>query len=58
LHLEMEVTDLFQFATIRTLAQHLGNPAPATLSFVAVQERAQKQCEAYTRRRVMKGGTL
>jgi len=55
---EIEVTDLFEFATIRALAQHLSEPEPTTSSFVAVQERARKQCAAYTRRRIMKDGAV
>jgi amino acid adenylation domain-containing protein len=51
LHLEIPVTDLFEFATVRTLARCLGEKQSPESSLSSVQERAQKQREAFARQR-------
>jgi len=51
LHAEIPVTDLFEFTTVRTLARRLGEHQPAAPSFSAVQDRAQKQRQAFARER-------
>ncbi len=56
LNISIEVTDLFEHATIRALARRLGQ-AQAMPSFSAAQERGQKQREAFARHRVVKGMT-
>jgi amino acid adenylation domain-containing protein len=48
---EIQVTDLFEFTTVRTLAQHLGKNQPADPSFSEIQVQAQKQREAFARQR-------
>lgn len=53
---EIEVTDLFEFTTIRSLAQHLLRNAPEDPAFSAAQQQAQRQREAFTRQRLKKGG--
>lgn len=57
LHREIEVTDLFEHTTIRTLSQHLGKAEAAAPAFSAAQLQAQKQREAFAKQRVLKGGT-
>lgn len=52
----IEVTDLFEYTTVRALAKRLGE-AGAKPSFSAVQQQAQKQREAFARLRVAKGVT-
>lgn len=54
---EIEVTDLFDFTTVRTLAKHLFAALPEQPSFTAVQTLAQKQREAFAKQRTSKGGT-
>jgi amino acid adenylation domain-containing protein len=56
LQIEIQVTDLFEFTTIRTLAEHLAKSAPAAPSFLAVQRQAQEQRKAFARRRVVVKG--
>jgi amino acid adenylation domain-containing protein len=51
LQVEIPVTDLFEFTTIRTLARHLSTQAPAKLTFCEVKERAQKQRDAFAQAR-------
>jgi acyl carrier protein len=51
LQMEIAVTDLFEFTTIRTLGRHLSEKNPAAPSFSAVQEQAQKQRQAFARER-------
>lgn len=51
LQLEIPVTDLFEFTTVRTLARRLAEKQPAESSLSSVQERAQKQREAFARQR-------
>jgi acyl carrier protein len=54
---EIEVTDLFEFPTIRTLAQHLGKNAQEKPVFSAAQEQAQRQRKAFAKQCVRKGET-
>jgi aspartate racemase len=56
LQTEISLTDLFEFATIRKLAQHLGHLESQTASLSDVQERAQRQREAFTRFRGRRAG--
>jgi amino acid adenylation domain-containing protein len=53
---DIELTDLFDCTTIRTLAKHLSSAAPEKPSFTAVQTLAQKQREAFAKQRTSKGG--
>jgi acyl carrier protein len=53
---EIPVTDLFEFSTIRTLGQHLGQEKAAGPSFSEQQRQAQRQREAFARQRQRKGG--
>jgi hypothetical protein len=46
--MEIKVTDLFAYTTIRSLAKNLGSSAS---SFDAEQERAQKQRSAFAKQR-------
>jgi amino acid adenylation domain-containing protein len=57
LHREIEVTDLFEHTTIRTLSQHLGKADSVAPAFSAAQLQAQKQREAFAKQRILKGGT-
>jgi amino acid adenylation domain-containing protein len=49
LQTEIPLTDLFEFSTIRTLAQHLGRTESATVIAPNVKEIGQRQREAFTR---------
>jgi amino acid adenylation domain-containing protein len=51
LHVEIPVTDLFKFTTVRTVARHLEEQKPAGSSLGEARERAQKQRDAFTRAR-------
>jgi len=51
---EIQVTDLFEYVTVRSLARHLAEIAPATPAFSAAQEQARKQREAQAKRRAMR----
>ena len=51
MQIEIPVTELFEFTTVRTLAEHLGEKKPAAPSFTQVRQQAQKQREAFTRER-------
>lgn len=51
---EIQVTDLFEYVTVRSLARHLAELAPATPVFSAAQEQARKQREAQAKRRAMR----
>jgi hypothetical protein len=42
---------LFEFPTVRSLAQHLSVKSPEKPSFVDTQQRAQKQRAAFARMR-------
>jgi amino acid adenylation domain-containing protein len=54
--LEIPVTDLFEFTTVRSLARHLGKQEPDGASLTEARKRAQKQREAYTRSRKCRAG--
>jgi amino acid adenylation domain-containing protein len=58
LQVEIPVTDLFEFTTIRTLARHLDGNQPDAPSFSDVQQQAQKQREAFERKRQLRAGGL
>jgi amino acid adenylation domain-containing protein len=47
LKIEISITDLFEFPTVRSLARHLGAKSPAEPSFADAQQRAQKQRAAF-----------
>jgi amino acid adenylation domain-containing protein len=51
LKLEIQITDLFEFTTVRMLARHLSRIGTHRHEFSEVQERAQKQREAFARQR-------
>jgi hypothetical protein len=51
LNLEIQITDLFEFTTVRMLAHHLAGFGLHRQEFTEVQERAQKQREAFARQR-------
>ena len=51
LQTEIPLTDLFEFATVRKLARHLGEGASGSPVFSEVQRRAQRQRQAFTRLR-------
>lgn len=51
LQVEIPVTDLFEFTTIRTLAKHLSEMDSITPSFSQVQQQAQKQRQAFAQAR-------
>ena len=51
---EIPVTDLFDQATIRSLAKHLGRNGAGEKSFQAAQERAQKQRAAFAKHRELR----
>ena len=54
LQIEIQVTDLFEFTTIRTLAKHLSGAVPVPVSFSAVQQQGQNQRQAFAKRRIQK----
>ncbi len=56
LQLEIPITDLFEFATVRTLAAHLSKGGLAASSFSDVQQQAQKQRDAFSRERQRHSG--
>jgi amino acid adenylation domain-containing protein len=49
LKIEVPVTDLFEFPTVRSLARHLGSKSSAEPSFADAQKRAQRQRAAFAR---------
>src|SRR5260221_5898 len=49
LQIQIALKELFEFATIRKLAQHLGHAESVTSPLSDVQERAQRQRGAFTR---------
>lgn len=51
LQIEVAVTDLFEFTTVRTLAGHLGGKKSTAPSFSDLQQQAQKQRTAFARAR-------
>jgi acyl carrier protein len=56
LKIEIALTDLFEFATVRKLAQHLGHAESVTASLAEVQDRAQQQRESFKRSRGRRPG--
>jgi amino acid adenylation domain-containing protein len=56
LQIDIPVTDLFEFTTIRTLARRLDPEKPAGPSFSAVQQQAKKQREAFSCARERRSG--
>jgi aspartate racemase len=56
LQTEIPLTDLFEFATIRKLAQHLGNAESKTTFLHDAQDRARRQRQAFTRLRGRRSG--
>ncbi|HWG58373.1 MAG TPA: non-ribosomal peptide synthetase [Candidatus Acidoferrales bacterium] len=56
LDMEIPVTDLFEFTTVRTLARHLAGGKPAPPSLTEVRLQAQKQREAFARQRERRAG--
>jgi amino acid adenylation domain-containing protein len=50
LKLEIHITDLFEFPTVRSLTRYLDSKSSAQPSFVDVQQRAQRQRAAFARR--------
>ncbi|MGH9454409.1 MAG: amino acid adenylation domain-containing protein, partial [Terriglobia bacterium] len=56
LQIEIEVTDLFEFTTVRILARHLSRKAPVSPSFSEVQQQALKQRQAFQRERERRVG--
>src|ERR1700704_4468119 len=56
LQTQVPITDLFEFSTIRKLAQHLSRPKSASAVAVDAQENAQRQREAFTRFRSRRSG--
>jgi aspartate racemase len=55
LHRELQIIDLFEYATVRSLARHIGAAATKSEPFSAAQEQARKQREALARHRPAKG---
>jgi aspartate racemase len=51
---EIQVTDLFEYVTVRSLARHLGESAHKIQTFTAAQEQAKKQREALSKKRLVK----
>jgi aspartate racemase len=51
LQIEIPITDLFEFTTVRTLASRLSKPQPQGPSFSGVHPQAQKQRDAFARER-------
>jgi amino acid adenylation domain-containing protein len=51
---EIQITDLFEYVTVRSLARHLGESAPKMQTFTAAQEQAKKQREALSKKRLVK----
>ncbi len=51
LNIEIPVTDLFEYTTVRTLGKHLREDTTAEPSFSGVRQQAQKQREAFARKR-------
>jgi len=51
LNIEIPVTDLFEYTTVRTLGKHLRDDTTAEHSFSGVRQQAQKQREAFARKR-------
>jgi acyl carrier protein len=56
LNTEVPLTDLFEFSTIRKLAQHLGQTESKSSAVSDVREIGQRQREAFTRFRSHRSG--
>jgi amino acid adenylation domain-containing protein len=56
LQIEIPITDLFEFTTVRTLAVRLNAPQSTGPSFSEVQQQAQKQRDAFARERKRHSG--
>jgi acyl carrier protein len=56
LQIQVPITDLFEFSTIRKLAQRLSRPKSASAVAVDAQENGQRQREAFTRFRSRRSG--
>ena len=56
LQVELPVTDLFEFTTVRTLAARLSKLQPTVRSFSDVQQQAQQQRDAFARQRQRHSG--
>lgn len=50
LNIEIAITDMFEFPTVRSLARHLRKKSSVEPSFVEAQQRAQKQRAAFARK--------
>jgi acyl-CoA synthetase (AMP-forming)/AMP-acid ligase II/acyl carrier protein len=58
LQIEIPVTDLFEFTTIRTLARHLGDKKPDAPSFADVRQQAHRQRECFELQKQRREGLL
>jgi len=58
LQIEIPITDLFEFATVRALADHLGNKRPGRWDLNDTVERSQRQRAAFARQRDRSKGVL
>lgn len=58
LGIEIPVTDLFEFTTIRTLARHLEEQKPASASLSGAQQQGTKQREAFERQKRIRAGGM
>jgi len=58
LQTEIAVTDLFEFATVRTLAKHLCEKTSVSPSLGGIQQQAQKQRQVFARERERRAGDL
>jgi aspartate racemase len=54
---EIQVTDLFEHVTVRSLARHVSAVTPVAPSFSAAQEQARKQREALAKGRLLRGNS-
>jgi acyl carrier protein len=50
MNIEISITDLFEFPTVRSLARHLSTRSSVESSLGDVQQRAQKQRAAFARK--------
>lgn len=58
LGIEIPVTDLFEFTTIRTLARHLGEQKAPGTSLSDAQQQGAKQREAFERQKRIRAGGM
>ena len=56
LRIEIPITDMFEFPTVRSLARHLSAISSAPSSLVDAHQRAQKQRAAFARRQERRAG--